>query len=63
MHLAKEPVQTPIDRRLIANTINYHLSENDFAQRKISPAAMQLLRCRPSIDSCASNGTIIKRQL
>ena len=63
MHLAKKTVQTPIDRRLIGNIIHYQLSENDFGQRQISPTAIQLLRSRASIDSCASNGTSIKHHL
>jgi hypothetical protein len=64
MHLTKETGETIIDRRLIGNHTNYQMSDSTLNQRRISPATIQLLRCRTtSIDSCVSNGTTIKRHL
>ena len=68
MHLIKEAEEPTIDRRLITNTnnTNNHYQMNDsliHQQRRISGATIQLLRCRTSIDSCISNGTILKRHV
>ncbi len=63
MHLTKKPEETTIDRRIIGNHINYPMSDHLLGQRRLSPATIQLLRCRASIDSCASNGTNRKHHL
>ena len=63
MHLTKNTGETTIDRRLIGINTNYQMSDNTNDQRRTSPATSQLLRCRTSLDSCASNGTTIKRHL
>lgn len=65
MHLTKLTGQTTIDRRLIGNNTTYQLNDSTLNQRRISPATIQLVRCRTSIDSCAisSNGTTIKRHI
>lgn len=57
MHLTKKIVETPLDRRFMGNTMNHRMSDNTIGQRRISTAAtVQLLRYRPSLDSCGSNG-------
>jgi hypothetical protein len=60
MHLTKNTGEKPIDRRSLGNNINYQMNDCAIGQRRISPATSQVLRCRASIDSCASNGTTIK---
>ena len=61
MHLTTATGDTPLDRRFLGNTTSYPMSDTTHGQRRISPATIQLLRCRTSIDSCASNGASIKR--
>lgn len=56
LHLTHDPEPTPLDRRLLANYTNYPMCDSALGQRRISPASVQLMRCRASIDSCTSNG-------
>ncbi|CAF2771840.1 unnamed protein product [Rotaria sp. Silwood2] len=63
MHLTNNAVQTSIDRRQIGNHTSYQMNDNSYCQRRVSPAAIRLLRCRTSTDSSASNGTSIKHHL
>jgi len=61
MHLTKQIVQPPMDRRFMGTSIKHQMSDNTIGQRRVSTAAtIQLLRYRSSIDSCASNGAVIK---
>jgi hypothetical protein len=64
MHLIKEPVPKPSDRRTTAININYLAGDTDFdhrlKERRSSPGTThQLLRSRQSLDSLASNGSTI----
>ena len=63
MHLIKEPVPKPSDRRTTAININYLAGETDFDQRlkenRSSLGTHQLLRSRQSLDSSASNNSTI----
>ncbi|CAF1301609.1 unnamed protein product [Adineta steineri] len=63
MHLTKKTIDTPMDRRYLGHTIKRQLSDNTITQRRISTATIQLLRCRISLDSYASNGINIKRHV
>ncbi|CAF0754038.1 unnamed protein product [Rotaria sordida] len=65
MHLTKDTIGHPIDRRTTASNLNCLPGDTDFEQRlkeiRTSPMALQLLRSRKSIDSTITNSTIIRR--
>ncbi|CAF1188319.1 unnamed protein product [Rotaria sp. Silwood1] len=63
MHLTNTTVQTSMDRRHLGNHISYQMTDNSYSQRRVSPAAIRLLRCRTSTDSSVSNGTSIKHHI
>ncbi|CAF4980534.1 unnamed protein product, partial [Rotaria sp. Silwood1] len=49
--------------RHLGNHISYQMTDNSYSQRRVSPAAIRLLRCRTSTDSSVSNGTSIKHHI
>ncbi len=67
MHLSKDAVQKPVDRRTTTFNINYLAGETYHDQRlkegRPSPSTLQLLRSPQSMDSTVSNGSTIFRHL
>jgi len=67
MHLSKDVVQKPIDRRTTTFNINYLAGETHIdpglKERRPSPSTLQLLQSPQSIDLTVSNGNTIIRHL
>ncbi|UJR22813.1 hypothetical protein I4U23_025843 [Adineta vaga] len=63
MHLTKETVELPINRRYLGRTKQRIMSDITTSQRRISTTTVQLLRCRTSLDSSTSNGINKKRHV
>jgi hypothetical protein len=67
MHLSKDTVQKPTERRITTFNINYLASETypdqRVKERRSSPTIFQRLRSRQSSDSTVSNGNTILRHV
>lgn len=65
MHLSKDTLQKPIDRRVTAFNINYLAGVADFDHRfkdaRSSPISIPYVQCQKSIDITASNGCSLSR--
>jgi hypothetical protein len=67
MHLSKDPIQKPTDRRTTTFNINYLAGETyldqQLKERRSSHTTLQLIRSPQSVDSTIGNGNKIFRHL